>query len=730
MTSSGTVNSIENFEQAFHFENTDLKVSGFDIYALQDYYDVQGLPNNPSGDAGIGIDFRRAISGVSSLEIDNVNFHDFSSLNTYNVAVRDYISKGKHTLKAIASQPLNSIKTSNIAGAYDLLVEGQARLNAQITANDISTNGGPNFGFGITGNIHSKNNIVNVEDSRFSINSNSTSMLNGGVVLSSPAEIDQRYKITADTIDVYLPDGAGIGITNAFNSIVRRNTLTNGVDIPGIYLDEGGKGLVDCNNIRNKTIGVDIKASEANRYAANYLRGNNRDMEFTGNSAGAQGSEIKWNTFRGSDLQSIWYYDGAIAGPQLHNHYNQWRAQFGNEVEYEINTNSPLNNQFYHPKDHPVGTIMHPASNPPALFIPNDPDAPIDTVPSYNFCTAAYDMLSAPEDTIPDAKLTWEGIVEDTAFWSGLTAAEQTFMQQEIYGLLLEHSDWMSGSTSLSGFKSAHDNGFVGRSETLKQNWQALLDDISQHQSANESLENSLDSLSALAQQWIALMNGDTTQMDSLLALLTPVVAEGDSLARLIQESDSLFFLAVKDSVAQLLVQNNALSESEWYQWFEKRYNEIALNWMAGTEPDSTAAADLRTIAQTCLSDGGRAVLSARGLCSTWLKEHYGENGCQSAPEGRSAQEDAPGGTAVSGLHIVPNPANDLVRIQVEKPENQQGMELRISGMDGRQMYQGVLPAGSTELTLSVSNWPQGLYVARIFDGAQVLTRTFVIQHR
>ena len=47
----------------------------------------------------------------------------------------------------------------------------------------------------------------------------------------------------------------------------------------------------------------------------------------------------------------------------------------------------------------------------------------------------------------------------------------------------------------------------------------------------------------------------------------------------------------------------------------EKRYNEIALHWLASTEPDSAATADLRTIAQTCLNDGGRAVLGARGLC-------------------------------------------------------------------------------------------------------------------
>ncbi len=70
---------------------------------------------------------------------------------------------------------------------------------------------------------------------------------------------------------------------------------------------------------------------------------------------------------------------------------------------------------------------------------------------------------------------------------------------------------------------------------------------------------------------------------------------------------------AVLATIAQLLPQNAALDGTPQYAWNEKRYNQIALNWLAGTEPDATAAADLRTIAQTCLAEGGRAVLDARG---------------------------------------------------------------------------------------------------------------------
>lgn len=47
---------------------------------------------------------------------------------------------------------------------------------------------------------------------------------------------------------------------------------------------------------------------------------------------------------------------------------------------------------------------------------------------------------------------------------------------------------------------------------------------------------------------------------------------------------------------------------------YEKRLNEIILDDMSGIVADSLALADVHSIAQTCLVDGGRAVLGARGL--------------------------------------------------------------------------------------------------------------------
>ncbi len=176
------------------------------------------------------------------------------------------------------------------------------------------------------------------------------------------------------------------------------------------------------------------------------------------------------------------------------------------------------------------------------------------------------------------------------------------------------------------------------------------------------------------------------------------------------------------------LSQNAALDEDSLYTWYEKRYNEIALKWMDGAEPDSTATTDLRQIAQTCLPHGGRAVLWARGLCATWLLEYYAESACLDSLDARSSDGAAPPMAEPSSrMHIVPNPAQDVVRISLQSgpPDGQQ---VRIFDANGRQVYAGTLPPNG-ELSISVRGWQNGLYFAKVFDGAEAHTRSFLVQH-
>ncbi|MCC7464979.1 MAG: T9SS type A sorting domain-containing protein [Saprospiraceae bacterium] len=362
-------------------------------------------------------------------------------------------------------------------------------------------------------------------------------------------------------------------------------------------------------------------------------------------------------------------------------------------------------------------------STPFNLFAPELTGA-VDTIPPAAFCTAAGDVfndLQAPDDSVQVAYL-----VADTSYWGLLTPAEKTLVRQNIYGLLLDNPGWVGASTNLSTFKAMYDNDYVGESEKLKQDWQVLLQDIATQQATFDSMRLAMDARSLQIRQWVDAMEADTTLRDSLSGLIALAAAEGDSLSRLIMAADSILFLSVQDAADSLLLRNAALEDSTWHYWCEKRYNEIAIQWMTGLEPDSLARVDLREIAQTCLDEGGRAVLSARGLCETWLKEFYGETGCQAAQE-RSAAPDMKKSTE---LLILPNPASDQVTIRLNAQSQPGDWQVQVFNLNGGLVQENTLAAGATEWAFSVQDWSSGMYVVRLMNGPKVLSQTFVVQNR
>jgi hypothetical protein len=176
------------------------------------------------------------------------------------------------------------------------------------------------------------------------------------------------------------------------------------------------------------------------------------------------------------------------------------------------------------------------------------------------------------------------------------------------------------------------------------------------------------------------------------------------------------------------MVKTIELMQDSTFAQYEKRYNEIALKWLAGAMPDSAATADLRQMAQTCLPDGGRAVLWARGFCATWLKEYYAESGCLESLGARSSDGAAPP-MAEPGtrMRIVPNPAHDVVRIFLQSGAPD-GRQVRIFDAYGRQVYGGTLPPNG-ELSIPVWGWQNGLYFAKVLEGAESFSQAFIVQH-
>lgn len=730
-------NEIFNYEQGFNFHNTRLISRGFDIHDLREYDDSPGVPNNLAGEAAIGIDFSWTLATNSRLEIDRISFTDFVESDALSYAVRDRVTRGLHTLRALASTQ-GSINTSGIAGGYDLNITSPARLDfgSIISLNTIETDGSNNIGqgFGITGNFTASNNDLRIAENQITVSTGGNNPLNGGIILNSTEDLNQSFGIEFNEINLGLTNGVGIAVIGARGYCVRRNWIGNPSDATGILLSGGGGAMVECNEVLEKPTGIQATWSDVNTYSGNYLSLNENDMHFTGDCRGATRSTIQWNTFDFSSQPSLIYDVNAFTGAQTHNNYNSWTGQAnqggGNvEVQHAAAAGSFQVNQsrFNRPSLAALGTIHFPNHIPPGTggMFAAAPNNNITNIPS-TFCNSTNGCFAMLQG--PDSGDDYEALVQDAGAWSGLTAAEQTFLRQGIYGLLLENPSWLSGSSTLSGFKAAHDAGFVGQSETLRHDWQQLMEDISAHQATLQPIYDSLNVLADQLQQWFDAIAADSSLEASLQGQIDAAIQQGAALAAQLQQAEDQFDPTVQAAIAQLLAQNASLSGAGQYEWKEKRYNEIALNWLAGTEPDATAADDLRSIAQTCLTEGGRAVLDARGLCAVWLKEYYDEGNCTSL-QPRSSGDGANVRTEANpDLRIVPNPADNMVWIDLQGGTDE-SQQVQVFSMDGRQVFSGKMPSTGS-LAIPVKGWPEGLYVAKMIANNKIISKTFVVQHR
>lgn len=296
--------------------------------------------------------------------------------------------------------------------------------------------------------------------------------------------------------------------------------------------------------------------------------------------------------------------------------------------------------------------------------------------------------------------------------------------------MLLDNPGWTNGNPLLTTFKGDQTNNFIGKSQALQFQWQGFLQKVADHQSASEPLNDSLHTLNVQAQQWINAMLEDSALADSIAPLLEALHAQSETMTGQFEQADAVFLLQAAGSLDSLRLENSALDESEWHQWCEKRYNEIALTWLDGAIPDSAAIDDLRQIARSCLHYGGRAVLSARGLCEVWLKEHYGEDNCTDAeknPEERASTHSEEG--EQYGLSVLPNPAGNWVQISLsDEAELNQPYQVQATSLNGRMIYTGKIVAGS-KLLLSTADWPNGLYLVQVGNGSRLFTKLLLVQH-
>ena len=81
-------------------------------------------------------------------------------------------------------------------------------------------------------------------------------------------------------------------------------------------------------------------------------------------------------------------------------------------------------------------------------------------------------------------------------------------------------------------------------------------------------------------------------------------------------------------------------------------------------------------------------------------------------------------------LTLVPNPARDQVRLQLQLQETYQDVQIQVFDLRGRPVYHeqlGTLTAGRQDRELTTTSWPSGVYLLRLEAAGQVITRRLVI---
>jgi PKD repeat protein len=80
-------------------------------------------------------------------------------------------------------------------------------------------------------------------------------------------------------------------------------------------------------------------------------------------------------------------------------------------------------------------------------------------------------------------------------------------------------------------------------------------------------------------------------------------------------------------------------------------------------------------------------------------------------------------------LFIQPNPVSKQALISLENPA-QNPMDIKIYGINGHLVWTGIMPAGSSTLTLEMGNFPAGIYLCYAMNEVGAFAPVkFVVQH-
>jgi len=699
--SSEGQNIITSFTNGVLAHNSTLSIRHFDIIGIE----FNGIQFTNIGDAS------------RHLTMDYMNFEDMKT------GVYDNITNGiTHTLNAIASVPLSSIKMSNLEIGYDIYIQN-AILNGNIKFNKLLIDG-ENVSHGIQCFISSNsNNTLNAQNNNITVDGGDESC--SGISLNSFTNNPQLADIRYNTIECgSTGEGNGIFVANWKNTKVRDNIIDISNEQFGIRVNQSSNSLISCNNITHGARGMAYFNTPELIISTNTCFNNDRSMTFEGACNGTGGTRHAFNTLNSSAYQSINYETRTtITGQQLHSNYNRYIAQSGVEV-YHPSIPLASASRIRAPLGATPGSIYYPAHSPSGLIMFRDgPPASIVSECGSIGGGGISGMPNTPFQTGSD----YNELLSLVDLYTDMTIAEIEDFKISLILLIEANSSWLIDFPNIANFYTTENSGFIGLAVDI-------LQEIDLH---SINLDNQYEVMSLLQLIYDGTLNQIQTieaqlaiETDPLiiLNLQNQLLALENQLASNLQDIKNLNITnqAINatqiNAIESLILSVNPLSASQ--SNFKSVYLLI-IKLMEGQSLSETDKLTLRTIAQECSIDGGRWVHQANEICNSLLKEYYSPEVCLEEFQGEITSRI----TKSNEVIVYPNPADDELMINLGSIlKTNEIPEIKLINLEGKPI--SIIPVCNNAIwTVKTTSIPDGMYILQVKGNAEDIKTRIIINH-
>ena len=724
----GETNEILQYEQGLHSENTSVTLRNFYIHDLDNYAPITPWPNPSDDYSKIGVYFQNTgdFEGNSALTLENCNFNAIPNNDeVMRVGVKVSLEAGGHTLTAIGDTVTESIIMKKTNNGYAINVENGAQIRGEISANKIYTSD-PVNSEGISLEMRSQNNQLNIQNNIIDVNGGTS--LSMGIKLGSLNEAVQKIRAIGNKVSLAsnTAEGNAIRVDNCEEVVVKDNFIYSNSETPCIEVTQGGNSDINCNYVEGGRIGLKIDATWDNNIISNSFFNNFQNgLYANGKCIDTKGSKIALNSFDYNYNESIYYDIMCNTGRQWHDGYNMFYNQNGDNEVIHIGDEEFVKMCAFHINPASVlGSVTYPDHDPSGIILNK-------TVKPYTHIV----FSCSPGIDEPGNKLymdnvsiyeRYAGILSDTALALSVTVAEYGHIKQSVMDLIARNPDWLLSNSVLSDFYAAEQSAFSGKSAEIIGLFRAF-----QHITGvqQEHLQVLRDSHSVVQTEILSLMATlDTltnpTAIISTTLLIEDLQQQAAQVMTVLDSLRSVYDTLNTTALTALAAANGSLSASEDFQVWEQDMNNYSIKLLKGEPLDSAELSQIRTVASECYRNGGKAVLDARILAVTCLKEYYSVESCAEPPGGAGMPSQNH-----EKLYIYPNPVRDLLNIRMGADINASKAELRIYDLTGRlQQAHQTFVNTSTDITIDISGLPEGIYVAELKASDSSFFEKFIIQ--